>query len=76
MDGLLAILGLILLAAGVLSILAFVCIGIGVLLTKEPIAKAKNVRRLKKTAISAALLLLVGTGVCMLQFQLYPLNLH
>ncbi len=75
MDGILAIAGLILLAAGLLSLAAAAFIGIGVMTTKDPVAKAASIRSLKKTAIAAALLLLVGTGVCTLQFTLYPLKI-
>ncbi len=76
MDGLLAIAGLILLVAGILSLLTagFLCLKL--LFTNDPVAKASSLRSLKKASLLTALFLLVGTGICTLQFQLYPLNLH
>ena len=76
MDSVLAIGGVILLAAGVFSLLAVCGIGIAIPFIKNPVSKASNLKTLKTFAIISALSLLIGTGVCALQFQLYPLRIN
>jgi len=76
MESLLAIGGAILLATGVFSLIAVCGIGIALLFINNPVSKASNLKTLKKLAIIAALSLMVGTGMCALQFQFYPLNIH
>jgi hypothetical protein len=76
MEVVLAIGGAILLFAGAMCLFAVCAIGIAFLFIRDPVSKASNLQSLKKIAITCALLLLVGTGMCALQFQFYPLNIH
>ena len=74
-ENILAFCGMLSLALGmiiIMSSLIFLLIG---LLTKDPLQKKKTFTFLKKILLLAAILLLVGTGICAVEFQFYPLRI-
>jgi hypothetical protein len=74
-EGILAFSGLLSLAIGVIFLISsLLCLLIG-LLNKDPIQKKKIFTLLKKILLMAAVLLLVGTGICALEFEFYPLKI-
>jgi hypothetical protein len=74
-EGILAFSGLLSLAIGVIFLISSpLCLLIG-LLIKDPIQNKKAFALLKKTLLLTAILLLVGTGICALEFQFYPLKI-
>ncbi len=71
----LALCGTLSLAIGVILLAAsliFLLIG---LVVKDSLQKQKAQKLLKKILFLAAILLLVGTGVCALQFKFFPLRI-
>lgn len=71
----LAFSGSVSLAVGVIFLASSLIILLIGLVIKDPLHKKKTFSLLKKTLLLAAILLLVGTGVCALQFKFFPLRL-
>ncbi|MBC7752229.1 MAG: hypothetical protein H7Z73_11050 [Candidatus Saccharibacteria bacterium] len=71
----LALSGTFLLAVGIIFLASSLIILLIGLVTKDPLQKTKTYSLLKKILLLAAILLLVGTGVCALQFNFFPLRI-
>lgn len=69
LENLLALSGTLSLAIGAIFLVSsLMLLFIGIVI-KEPIQKQKTFKLLKKTLLLTAILLLVGTGICALQFN-------
>lgn len=71
----LALSGTFLLAVGIIFLVSSLIILLIGLVTKDPLKKTKTYSLLKKILLLAASLLLVGTGICALQFNFFPLRI-
>jgi|GEM_PF-3528140 len=71
----LALSGTFLLAVGIIFLASSLIILLIGLVIKDPLKKTKTYSLLKKILLLAAILLLVGTGICALQFNFFPLRI-
>lgn len=71
----LALSGTLSLAIGVIFLASSLIILLIGLVLKDPLQKTKTYSLLRKILLLAAILLLVGTGICALQFNFFPLRI-